>query len=420
MTYSQRNTIATPAIGLVLFCTDCGPVNIGGELQIYSGGIWRNIIGLAAMTPVPTVSATTAATNITLFAATSGGAVTSDGGSPIIARGVCWSTSQNPTIADYKTSDAGTTGTFTSSLSGLSANTTYYVRTYATNASGTVYGTQISFTTLSSLPIIASTTLPYGITNTAGTSGGTITSDGGLTITERGVCWSTSQNPTTALATKTTDGTGSGTFSSSISGLIANTLYYVRSYATNGLGTTYGTQVILSTTATAAALAVGQSYGGGIVAYIFQNGDPGYVAGQVHGLIAASLDQNAAVLALLSGPSTLFTSPNFGTGLANTNALIANQGNTGSYAAKICRDYNGGNYTDWYLPSKAELNKLYSNKGTIGSFNASRYWSSTQESYASQIAYQWFSNDPYGGSGGFQTIANGFSNTMSVRAIRTF
>ena len=419
MTYTQRNSIATPATGLVLFCTDCGPVNIGGELQIYSGGIWRNIIGLAAMTPVPTVSATTAATNITLFAATSGGAVTSDGGSPIIARGVCWSTSQNPTIANSKTSDAGTTGTFTSSLSGLSANTTYYVRTYATNASGTVYGTQISFTTLSSLPIIASTTLPYGITNTAGTSGGTITSDGGLTITARGVCWSTSQNPTTALATKTTDGTGSGTFSSSISGLNANTLYYVRSYATNGLGTTYGAQVILSTTATAAALAVGQSYGGGIVAYIFQNSDPGYVAGQVHGLIAASLDQNIAV-ALLSKPSTNFTSPNLGTGLANTNALIANQGNTGSYAAKICRDYNGGNYTDWYLPSKDELNKLYLNRGTIGGFNGSAYWSSTQLFFGYFIADQWFNNDPYSSSGGTQADLNGEVNAISVRAIRTF
>ena len=419
MTYTQRNSIATPATGLVLFCTDCGPVNIGGELQIYSGGIWRNIIGLAAMTAVPTVSVTTAATNITVIGATSGGTVTSDGGSPIIARGVCWSTNQNPTIADSKTSDVGTTGTFTSNLSGLSGIKTYYVRAYATNASGTVYGTQISFTTVSSPPIIASTTLPYGITNTAGTSGGTITSDGGSPIIARGVCWSTSQNPTTALATKTTDGSGSGTFSSSISGLNANTLYYVRSYATNGLGTTYGTQVILSTTATAAALAVGQSYGGGIVAYIFQNSDPGYVAGQVHGLIAASLDHNTAVLATLSAPSTFFTSPNLGTGLANTNALIANQANTGSYAAKICRDYNGGNYTDWYLPSKDELNKLYSNKGTIGGFNGRGYWSSTQQSYANQICCQYFNNDPYG-PGGTQTPANGQYNAMSVRAIRTF
>ncbi|MEI6586688.1 MAG: hypothetical protein WCL56_11415, partial [Sediminibacterium sp.] len=78
----------------------------------------------------------------------SGGNITSDGGSAITARGVCWSTSLNPTTSDSKTTDAGTTGTYTSNLTGLTAGTIYYVRAYATNAVNTVYGTQISFTFL--------------------------------------------------------------------------------------------------------------------------------------------------------------------------------------------------------------------------------------------------------------------------------
>jgi uncharacterized protein (TIGR02145 family) len=91
--------------------------------------------------------ATNAATNITYSTATSGGNVTSDGGASVTARGACWSTSQNPTVADNHTDDGIGTGSFTSSLTGLSSNTTYYVRAYATNSSGTAYGSQVNFTT---------------------------------------------------------------------------------------------------------------------------------------------------------------------------------------------------------------------------------------------------------------------------------
>ena len=96
---------------------------------------------------LPTVT-TTNVSNITQTTATSGGNVTSDGGANVTARGVCWSTSQNPTINDNKTSDGSGTGSFTSNLINLNANTTYYVRAYATNEKGTSYGEQKSFTTL--------------------------------------------------------------------------------------------------------------------------------------------------------------------------------------------------------------------------------------------------------------------------------
>ncbi len=78
-------------------------------------------------------------------------------------------------------------------------------------------------------------------------SGGTISSDGGAAITAKGVCWSTSANPTISLTTKTNDGSGSGTFISNMTGLAANTIYYVRAYATNSLGTAYGNEISFTT-----------------------------------------------------------------------------------------------------------------------------------------------------------------------------
>jgi uncharacterized protein (TIGR02145 family) len=85
--------------------------------------------------------------NITSVTATSGGNVTFDGNSPVTARGVCWSTSQNPTTTDPHTTDGNNLGTFTSNITNLTPNTTYYVRAYATNDIGTAYGNEVSFTT---------------------------------------------------------------------------------------------------------------------------------------------------------------------------------------------------------------------------------------------------------------------------------
>ncbi|MFM6976632.1 MAG: hypothetical protein ACKOW2_07265 [Sphingobacteriaceae bacterium] len=98
--------------------------------------------------PVPVLT-TTAVTNITFDSATSGGDITSDGGSPITASGICWSNNPNPTIADSHTADGTTTGSFTSNMASLNSLAVYHVRAYATNSNGTSYGNDISFTTLS-------------------------------------------------------------------------------------------------------------------------------------------------------------------------------------------------------------------------------------------------------------------------------
>ncbi|MCK4699990.1 MAG: fibrobacter succinogenes major paralogous domain-containing protein [Bacteroidales bacterium] len=191
----------------------------------------------------PTV-ATTPISNITENSAQSGGNVTDDGGTTITTRGVCWNTSQNPTISNDHTNDGSGTGSFTSSLTGLTQKTKYYVRAYATNGAGTAYGNEISFLTLS-LPTV--TTSPViNTTDNSAQSGGNVTDDGGTTVTARGVCWNTSQNPT-ITDDHTTDGSGTGSFTSSLTGLTQNITYYVRAYATNSVGTGYGQQVVLRT-----------------------------------------------------------------------------------------------------------------------------------------------------------------------------
>ena len=106
---------------------------------------------------IATLDATTTATSITVSSASSGGNITADGGLSITARGICWSTSQNPTISDSKTSNGTGIGSFTSSITGLSPNTTYYVRAYATNNVGTNYGVQISFTTVNEFTVNSNT-----------------------------------------------------------------------------------------------------------------------------------------------------------------------------------------------------------------------------------------------------------------------
>jgi len=147
---------------------------------------------------------------------------------------------------------------------------------------------------------------------------------------------------------------------------------------------------------------VGDFYQGGVVFYIFESGDTGYVAGETHGLIVAAQDQGSGIrIRWGNGPpftTTGATATTIGTGSANTDAIIAAQGATEtSHAAALARAYNGGGYTDWFLPSKDELNQMYTNKATInttasayGGSNFSTnyyYWSSTETVDNFEVAY---------------------------------
>ena len=158
-------------------------------------------------------------------------------------------------------------------------------------------------------------------------------------------------------------------------------------------------------------VAVGDSYGGGIVAYILQSGDPGYVAGEHHGLIAATADQSTGIQ-WYNGTfvTTGATGIAIGTGQANTTAIVTIQG-AGSYAAQLCNDLTVGGYNDWFLPSKDELDKLYINKVAIGGFAGSHYWSSSEYS----AYYAWSQNFYYGNQNYNYKYLTG-----RVRAVRAF
>lgn len=187
---------------------------------------------------LPTVQTATEVTLMGAGTAQCGGTVTGDGGFTVTSRGVCWSMSPEPTISNLHSNDGSGTGTFVSFITGLQPSTTYYVRAYATNANGTVYGEQRVVSTPSGLPTVT-TTAATSVTANSAVCGGNVTGDGGYTVTQRGVCYSTTPNPTTG-GMRTTDGSGTGSFVSNLTGLTAGTTYYYRAYATNATGTVYG------------------------------------------------------------------------------------------------------------------------------------------------------------------------------------
>ena len=184
----------------------------------------------------------------------------------------------------------------------------------------------------------------------------------------------------------------------------------------------WGYHVLLSETPKGKPPAIGQPYQGGIVAYILASGDPGYLAGETHGLIAAVVDAGRrihwATEPYWEIPAVWDTSAALGTGSANTDAIIARNGAGTTYAAGLARAYAAGSYSDWYLPSKDELNKLYLNRVVIGGFDTITrwfpyYWSSSE--YESGPYDAWFQSFDGGGQ-----HANVKDTTYRVRAVRAF
>lgn len=167
-----------------------------------------------------------------------------DGGTPVIVRGICWSTSPMPTVSDSVSVDSSGLGSFVATAANLEIATTYYVRAYATNIAGTAYGSAVSVKTPKYPTIV--TTAVSNITATTAASGGNVTNDGGVAMVERGVCWSTSPTPTIADS-RTSDGNTTGSYASAVTGLTPATTYFLCAYATNTFGTAYGSTVSFTT-----------------------------------------------------------------------------------------------------------------------------------------------------------------------------
>lgn len=215
--------------------------------------VWSGCKDEVKPTSMPVV-VTGEVSGVTALAANVSGQVISDGNLPVTERGIVLSESADPTTSATKFAAGSGTGTFSVELSGLVPATTYHVRAYAINSKATSYGLDKTFMSSVGAPIL-STSQVSSIGYNTGTGGGEVTMDGGATITLRGICWSTNANPTTA-DNKTSDGSGGGSFVSSISGLMPATKYYVRSFAVNNVGVGYGPQVSFTTLTPPASAAV--------------------------------------------------------------------------------------------------------------------------------------------------------------------
>lgn len=375
-----------------------------------------------------------------------GGSLTSDGTikysannpnadtspAPVIERGICWNTSSKPTVKDNKsvyinTSQYLSGKDFSCSITGLSPNTKYYVRAYATNRNGIGYGNEIVFTTTAANQIatvaINSVTL---ITENTATVNSNLSFNGRSKVTQRGVCWSTYSNPT-VVDLHTSDGIGDGLFSSSLTGLKPNTVYYIRAYATNSVGTAYSSEVKFVTNGTIADI-------DGNVYHTISIGNQKWM---VENLKTTRYNDGT--------PIALVTDPNAWGSLATAgycwyNNLITNKSTYGAlynWAAvnngklalagwhvptdadwKILSDYLGGEAVVGSKLKSIGFSPVFGgNRATDGTFNGissiEYWWSSTQSSTTNawQISFGSTNSD-------FLKQNNAKSRGFSVRCVR--
>jgi len=188
-------------------------------------------------------------TLITAHTATGGGNVVEDGGSAVTVKGVVWSINQQPDLSNYDgyTQDGSGLGSFSSSITALEPGTTYYAKAYATNELGTAYGTEKQFTTEIATPTVATSSIS-NITTTSASGGGNVSHDGGAEVIAHGLVWGITNNPDLDNNTDfSIDGAGTGSFITEITALENGTTYYVRAYATNEVGTSYGSTIGFTT-----------------------------------------------------------------------------------------------------------------------------------------------------------------------------
>lgn len=296
---------------------------------------------------------TSEVTSIKANSAVCGGMITCGADVQIVERGVCWSKLQYPTLESAHTSDGQGSGTFTSYLTNLDEKTDYYVRAYAKTREGNVVydNEQKPFTTKAFI----TTKQVTSITANSAVCGGIIAAENDNVVLERGVCWATHEEPK-INDPHTSDGQGNGEYTSNITGLEEQTIYYVRAYARTESTVKYGDQKVFPTPA---------------LLPTFQH------AG-----------------------TTYYVHPDVGT-------------MTWQSAIDYCDNLTFAGYSDWFLPDKDELNTMYVNRNSIGGFITTgddcKYWSSTKPG-----SYPWYQKFD---DSGYQNTATS-SNYYRVRPVR--
>ena len=211
------------------------------------GEVYSAVVSFKTTSTAPSVS-TIGYTKLSATSAELSGQVLDDNGENITERGFVWvKGTSTPTTSSSKQSVEGTVGDYTVTVTDLEPNQIYSFRAYAINSKGTAYGDVIQLQIAVTLPTVTTNEVT-GITNTTATSGGVIVSDGGGEILAKGVVWSMRQNPTLESSNMTNEGEGTDAFTSRLTDLRQGLTYYVRAYATNVMGTSYGEEKQFTTT----------------------------------------------------------------------------------------------------------------------------------------------------------------------------
>jgi len=427
-----NSKVIDPSLGVGSFVSNL--TGLAGGTVYYVRSYATNSVGTTYGTQISFTTLVTQPTLVTVAAssiagstATSGASMSWTGGgySNYQNYGVAYSTVSNsatPTFVATNTNNgpvniATPIAPWTTNLTGLVANTTYYIRAYLNlyaSATGwvTIFGNELSFTTTgATAPIIASTSAITNLSANTANTGGTITSDGGSPITAKGVCWSISPSPTLGVSNFTTNGTGTATFSSSVTGLTGSTTYYVRAYATNSVGTTYGPTDVTFTTWVQAPYALGQNLGWAYCAYVAPDGS-GY-------LVSPDITPTSPATTFTWGCTNTHVAVGtaLGTGKTNTDLIIASCG--ANTAAGEARAYTGGGYNDWFLPSSSEFQLVATNYTLFGfSGGYTSYFTSSEAgtNYAYANSYFYTGSQAYSSS----SPRIGDSYTHAIRAMRSF
>lgn len=334
--------------------------------------------------------------------------VSEDGGTPVTERGVCWDTKVNPIgfnvtglTSKFKAFGSGT-GDFSGDITGLNGNTSYYIRSYAKNLSGYSYGPEVRITTvgLGISDIDAANTDRFGINLKA-----TASSYGSLTLVEQGFVWGVANNPTLANGTKIVCTNSNNKMTATIdiaAPLEINKTYYIRSFVTNTLGTSYS-----EATRKIIFLPIGGSHKGGIIFWVSNDAAPKF-------LVVAESDIADSTSWGCIGDS-INTADAINSGKANTDRILSCS--EPDIAAKMCRSLSLGGSTSWDLPTPAdfkEMARVLQPLG-LGNFSTSEYWTSVQlrDSRASTFTF---------GSTPDNYISSSKKKNMPlrVRAVKTF